>query len=727
MAAYRAQAPNIDSLLSLESEAFVRQAYRRLLNREADPSGLNSCLQQLRAGIPKEQILVAMESTPEGRLAVRKRGGVSLTTQMGAGSSPAKPQSPQPGDVRQLLALDAREFLLHAYRLVVGRNGDPEGIASLSARMADGVTAAQVLREMASSDEAKAYGHRLAGLSEWLRSSARPTNVPEAASLAQLLALPDDHSFLHAAYWHVLGRAADPPGFANLEQKLVAGATRERIVQDMAGSEEGMAAGHAGLPGLAEWLESGAPPAKPSSAAPRNVQELLALNAREFLLHAYVLVLGREADGQGLESLSARMADGMTATQALRELALSGEAATFGHHLAGLPEWLQSSAVRPADVPNVADLAELFSSADDRSFLNAVYWFLLGRPADASGFAHLEQLIATGTTRERIVQQMADSDEGIAAGRDGLPGLAEWLEAGAPPAKPQPPQPGNVQELLALGPRDLLLHAYPLIVGRDADREGLESLSARIATGVPATQVLSEMASSDEARAYGHRLAGLSEWLRSSARPADIPHVADVAELLTVADDRSFLRAAYWYVLGRPADAAGFEQLEQQIAAGAARERILHEMAASEEGVAAGRGGLDGLAAWLERAPMTAQRVNWQPADVEELLAIPDEDAFLGAAYGAVLGRPMDPLGYESSKALLQLGWSRLYILHVLRSSEEGRHSNARLSGLDQKVRNYEKAQKRSLGGWYRRSVLGAVSDLPPDRQLRVLYQKMGG
>src|SRR5688500_15553914 len=143
MAVFRAPAPNISSLLSLDGEAFARQAYKRLLNREADASGLKSVLEKLRTGVPKEQILTALESTPEGRLVIRQRGGVSLTAQIAA-PSPAKPPSPRPTTVQELLAQEAGEFLQHAYPLVVGRAPDPQGLESLSMRMAGGLAATQV-------------------------------------------------------------------------------------------------------------------------------------------------------------------------------------------------------------------------------------------------------------------------------------------------------------------------------------------------------------------------------------------------------------------------------------------------------------------------------------------------------------------------------------------------------------------------------------------------------
>lgn len=57
----------VDELLTLYDEPFVRAAYRALLGREADPSGLDSYGARVRAGVPRERVLVELASSEEGR------------------------------------------------------------------------------------------------------------------------------------------------------------------------------------------------------------------------------------------------------------------------------------------------------------------------------------------------------------------------------------------------------------------------------------------------------------------------------------------------------------------------------------------------------------------------------------------------------------------------------------------------------------------------------------
>lgn len=56
----------LDDLLSLGDEDFVLQAYRSLLGREADESGLASYLRQVRQGVDKSALLVALAKSSEG-------------------------------------------------------------------------------------------------------------------------------------------------------------------------------------------------------------------------------------------------------------------------------------------------------------------------------------------------------------------------------------------------------------------------------------------------------------------------------------------------------------------------------------------------------------------------------------------------------------------------------------------------------------------------------------
>lgn len=59
--------PDVQSLLALGDEAFVRQAYLLLLGREADEGGLDNYLARVRSGDHKARLLVQLALSDEGR------------------------------------------------------------------------------------------------------------------------------------------------------------------------------------------------------------------------------------------------------------------------------------------------------------------------------------------------------------------------------------------------------------------------------------------------------------------------------------------------------------------------------------------------------------------------------------------------------------------------------------------------------------------------------------
>jgi hypothetical protein len=67
-AASRAQSiRSIDELLTLRGEAFVREAYRIVLNRAVDDEGLKNYMNALRTGKSKVQIISSLKKSAEGR------------------------------------------------------------------------------------------------------------------------------------------------------------------------------------------------------------------------------------------------------------------------------------------------------------------------------------------------------------------------------------------------------------------------------------------------------------------------------------------------------------------------------------------------------------------------------------------------------------------------------------------------------------------------------------
>lgn len=67
---------SVQDLLTLFDEAFVQACYRLVLGREADGPGLATHLALLRQGVAKEQLIIALAGSEEGRLAARPVAGL---------------------------------------------------------------------------------------------------------------------------------------------------------------------------------------------------------------------------------------------------------------------------------------------------------------------------------------------------------------------------------------------------------------------------------------------------------------------------------------------------------------------------------------------------------------------------------------------------------------------------------------------------------------------------
>ncbi len=204
--------------------------------------------------------------------------------------------------------------------------------------------------------------------------------------------------------------------------------------------------------------------------------------------------------------------------------------------------------------------------------------------------------------------------------------------------------------------------------------------------------------------------------------------------------DEDFVRQAYLRLLGRGADAEGFKGYMEQLQQGVSRIDIYQVLASSEEAqrYEARRQQMRKSMAVYAPAPRSASLVtmpSWLPAaapvswdsptaqvgHANELLEL-EGAAFIKAAYLALLGREVDMEGGQLYLQRMRDGWSRMSIVRSLCMSEEGKAFGQRLAGLGKALSRYKKAQRRSWGGWYYRSVLGVESDLPMERHLRATH-----
>lgn len=214
-------------------------------------------------------------------------------------------------------------------------------------------------------------------------------------------------------------------------------------------------------------------------------------------------------------------------------------------------------------------------------------------------------------------------------------------------------------------------------------------------------------------------------------------------------DDETFVRQAYLRLLGRSADPEGFVGYLGQLRQGVARADLYNELASSDEAqryetrrqalrrtltlvptartqLQTHQGGMVVAAQqWLPVLQVPSWDGPTQPVqDINELLEL-DGAAFIKAAYLSLLGREVDEQGGNNYVRRLRDGWSKMSLIKGLALSDEGKVYGMKLAGLRKALARYAKAQRRSWGGWYFRSVLGVESDLPLERQLRAAHMAL--
>jgi hypothetical protein len=67
----------IEALLKFQDKLFVTAAYQAIFGRNPDPGGLDTYVARVRAGDDKTRILTELAQSPEGRMCLRERPGLS--------------------------------------------------------------------------------------------------------------------------------------------------------------------------------------------------------------------------------------------------------------------------------------------------------------------------------------------------------------------------------------------------------------------------------------------------------------------------------------------------------------------------------------------------------------------------------------------------------------------------------------------------------------------------
>ena len=128
----------------------------------------------------------------------------------------------------QLLALQGEEFVRAAYRAILGRDADDDGLRHYLKRLSLGEAPTSVLEALAASTEGRAH-----------LGQALVTDADQALALLQGTS---DRDFVEGLYKRLLGRGADPGGLANYLHVLAGNqGDRRAIATGMFASEEGKA------------------------------------------------------------------------------------------------------------------------------------------------------------------------------------------------------------------------------------------------------------------------------------------------------------------------------------------------------------------------------------------------------------------------------------------------------------------------------------------------------
>ncbi|BAL22594.1 hypothetical protein AZKH_0248 [Azoarcus sp. KH32C] len=188
--------PDLNRLLALPDEPFLHEAYRTILLREADPSGLHYYSSRLRDGIPRIQILwqiAAGENTPKNRRICARLRIAYLTLK--ARSVPGIAWfadllcAARKLHLRDFLAGNDESFVQKAYHATLGRAPDEHGASHYLAMLSDGHSRHDVLIDLKLSPEGKRAGARVAGL-QTLATLKRVRRAPVIRQIVDILSLP---------------------------------------------------------------------------------------------------------------------------------------------------------------------------------------------------------------------------------------------------------------------------------------------------------------------------------------------------------------------------------------------------------------------------------------------------------------------------------------------------------------------------------------------------------
>jgi hypothetical protein len=152
-----ARSGTFDRLMAREGSEFVKAAYLAVLGREADRTGHAYYKERLRTGHSKAAVLAELAASPEASRAT----GEAVLEELAAR---APRMSGKVAHVNDLTNLAGVAFVRDAYRAVLGREADLEGMLRYLDVLQSGMSRSFVLQELANSPEAREKRVTLPGL-----------------------------------------------------------------------------------------------------------------------------------------------------------------------------------------------------------------------------------------------------------------------------------------------------------------------------------------------------------------------------------------------------------------------------------------------------------------------------------------------------------------------------------------------------------------------------------
>lgn len=254
----------VGDLLKLDDRAFVKTACDMLLDQRHDELSEASWLRQLRRTGDKRTVLLEMANLGELLGVKRRVSGLQaslLWTRLGVLAKQTKDRLRRLCSPRSSTWLELHDelFVMHAYRVLLGREAEPEAVSGRVAQFRQGYSRVAFLAEARFSDEGKNRPLEDPELRRLLRPyiQARQSRVRPAArwwawrefaanffGLGRTLPSSEwfhleNDEFVRRAYRVLLGREAEPAAVDGRVNQLLNGYSRVAILAAVRFSEEG--------------------------------------------------------------------------------------------------------------------------------------------------------------------------------------------------------------------------------------------------------------------------------------------------------------------------------------------------------------------------------------------------------------------------------------------------------------------------------------------------------